>query len=112
MLYVSVSILAQVFSGPEAERNSPGECPAYKSFYVMRGLRPGKATFVFCPHARLGRAKNCIASYSTFSVVNMDISKSYLDLYLSESDWCRFVVEFGLSDLTRARLGTKIGLKF
>ena len=66
----------------------------------MRGLWPGKATFVLCPHARLGRAKNCIASYSTFSVVNMDISKSYLDLHLSESDWCRFVVEFGLSDLT------------
>ena len=35
-----------------------------------------------------------------FSVVNMTMFKSYLDLPLSESDWCRFVVQFGLSDLT------------
>ena len=45
-----------------------------------------------------GCAKNCIASNSTFSVVNMNISKSYLDLHQSESDWCRFVVQFRLSD--------------
>ena len=44
--------------------------------------------------------KNCIASHCTFSDVNMVIFKSYLDLHLSESDWCGFVVEFGLSDLT------------
>ena len=50
--------------------------------------------------AVLGRAKNCIASNCTLSFVNMSIFKSYLDLHLSESDWCRFVVRFGLSDLT------------
>ena len=49
--------------------------------------------------AVLGRAKNCLASHFAFSVVNMIILKSYLDLHLSDSDWCRFVVEFGLSDL-------------
>ena len=47
-----------------------------------------------------GRAKNCIASNCTLSFVHMSIFKSYLDLHLSESDWCRFVVQFGLSDLT------------
>ena len=44
--------------------------------------------------------KNCIASHCTFSDVNMVIFKSYLDLHLSESDWCGFVVQFGLSDLS------------
>ena len=44
--------------------------------------------------------KCCIASHCTFSDVNMVIFKSYLDLHLSESDWCGFVVQFGLSDLS------------
>ena len=47
----------------------------------------------------LGCAKNCIASKCTFSIVNVIIFKSYLDLHLSESDWCRFVVRFWLSYL-------------
>ena len=44
--------------------------------------------------------KSCIASHCTFSAVNMVIFKSYLDLHLSESDWCGFVIQFGLSDLS------------
>ena len=41
------------------------------------------------------------ASRSIFSIVNMIIFKSDLDLYLSESDWCRFVVRFWLSNLNQ-----------
>ena len=69
--------------------------------------RPFVALF-FCGASRipmqnfrvLGRAKKCIASHRTFSDVNMVIFKSYLDLHLSESDWCGFVVQFRLSDLS------------
>ena len=32
---------------------------------------------------------------AVFSVVNMTVSKSDLDLHLSESDWCGLVVQFG-----------------
>ena len=32
-----------------------------------------------------------------FSLVNMTVSKSDLDLHLSESDWCRLVIRFWLS---------------
>ena len=35
-----------------------------------------------------------------FYVVRMACSKSYLLSHLSESDWCGFVVQFGLSDLS------------
>ena len=44
-----------------------------------------------------------IASRYTISSMNMIIFKSYLDLDLSESDWSRFVVQFGLSDLNEKR---------
>ena len=45
-------------------------------------------------------ARRCVPTQTfAFSVVSMTIFKSYLDLHLSEADWCRFVVEFGLSDL-------------
>ena len=43
------------------------------------------------------------ASKCIFSPANMIIFKSYLDLDLSESDWSRFVVQFGLSDLNEKR---------
>ena len=56
-----------------------------------------------CPNANLHVvntvqiAWRCVAQQT--SVANMIIFRSYLDLHLSESDWCRIVVRFWLSYL-------------
>ena len=39
--------------------------------------------------------------------MNVIIFKSYLDLHLSESDWCRFVVRFWQSYDPEKRFGTR-----
>ena len=49
------------------------------------------------------------ASKSIFSIVNMIIFKSDLDLYLSESDWCRFVIRFWLNHDQEIHLFEKEG---
>ena len=70
----------------------------YRPFVALFFAAPGKFQCKFSGF--LDVQKNCIASHCTFSAVNMVIFKSYLDLHLSESDWCGFVVQFGLSDLS------------
>ena len=54
----------------------------------------------------LGSSCERFGFYSTWAwfhdaaTVNITTFKSNLDMHLSESDWCGFVVEFGLTDLT------------
>ena len=83
-----------------AEDASRSPCPDMFYVSVCCTVFAAPAEFQCKIPKFLDGQKSCIASHCTFSDVNMVIFKSYLDLHLSESDWCGFVVQFGLSDLS------------